>query len=186
MKVKRFLVLALVLIVALSSCMVFAADLKAIVEAEDFIKEEGGAATKTVGRVRAINGSILGWDNKGHAIEWEVDIPEDGSYKLVLRYCHNRKWNTLREIQIDGAVPVDAFKSVVFTSTGGWAKDSNDWINYTITDASGQPVMVTLTKGKHTVRMTNLGGDGDSNGSVNLDRFAFLSQEVDPEILSQK
>ncbi|MGE5605690.1 MAG: carbohydrate-binding protein [Bacteroidota bacterium] len=182
---KRFLILALVSIVALTS-MTLAADLKAVVEAEDFINEEGGMATKTVGRVRAIKGSLLGWDNKGHAIEWEVDIPEDGSYKLVLRYCHNRKWNTLREIQIDGAVPVDAFKSVVFKSTGGWAKDSNDWINYTITDASGQPAMVTLTKGKHTVRMMNLGGDTDSNGSVNLDRFAFLGKDVDPEILSQE
>lgn len=183
---KRFLILALVLVVALSASMTFAADLKAIVEAEDFVKEEGGKAQKSLGRVRAINAMINYWDNKGHAIEWEVDIPEDGDYKLVIRYCHNRNWDVLREIQIDGAVPSEAFNIVRFKSTGGWAKDSNDWINYTITDASGQPAMVTLTKGKHTVRMTNLGGDGDSNGSINMDRFGFLGKDVDPEILSQK
>ncbi|NLY76295.1 MAG: hypothetical protein GX075_13515 [Firmicutes bacterium] len=181
---KKFLVLVALVAMVFSVSSVFAADV--IVEAEDFVKEEGGSVTKTVGRVRANKESILGWDNKGHALEWEVDIPEDGSYKLVLRYCHNRNWNTLREIQIDGQVPHEAFKSVVFKSTGGWAKDRNDWQNFTVCDAEGNPVMIELTKGKHTVRMLNLGGDdGGDNGSVNMDRFAFLAKDTDPGILGK-
>lgn len=180
---KRLLVLTLIALVALTS-MALAADLQVIVEGENFTKEEGGTVTKVGGRVGANLEMITSWDNAGHAIEWEVDIPETASYKLVLRVCNGRAWTTYRDVMIDGQYPADAFKKIAIISTGGFAKTSNDFINVTVCDAQGQPVLVELTKGKHIVRINNLGGEG-GNGGTGLDRFGFLGKDVDPSVLGQ-
>ncbi len=178
---KKILVLVLIALFALTS-MALAADV--IVEGENYTKEEGGAAQKVGGRVGATAEMVTSWDNPNHAIEWEVDIPEAGSYKLVIRVCNGRAWTTFREVMIDGQYPSDAFKKIAIKSTGGFAKTSNDFINVTVTDAQGQPALVELTKGKHVIRMNNLGGEG-GNGGTGIDRFGFLGKDVDPSVLGK-
>ena len=178
---KKILVLVLIALFALAS-MALAADV--IVEGEDYIKEEGGSAQKVGGRVGATGLMVTSWDNPGHTIEWEVDIPEDGSYKLVIRLCNGRAWTTYRDVMIDGQYPHEAFKKIAIISTGGFAKSSNDFINVTVSDAQGQPVLVELTKGKHVIRMNNLGGDS-GNGGTGIDRFGFLGKDVDPSVLGK-
>lgn len=178
---KKVLIILLIALFAMTN-MVLAADV--IVEGEDYIKEEGGSGQKVGGRVGATGLMVTSWDNPGHAFEWEVDIPEDGSYKLVIRVCNGRDWTTYREILIDGQHPSDAFKKVAIMPTGGFAKTSNDFINLTVSDAQGQPALVQLTKGKHIVRMVNLGGES-GNGGTGIDRFGFLGKDVDPSVLGK-
>ncbi len=178
---KKILVLTLISLFALTS-MALAADV--IVEGESFIKEEGGSLQKVGGRVGATGEMITSWDNKGHAVEWEVDIPEAGSYKLVLRFCNGRNWVTYRDVMIDGKYPSEAFKKIAIKPTGGFAKSANDFINLTVSDAQGQPALVELAKGKHVIRIGNLGGDGD-NGGTGMDRFGFLGKDVDPSVLGK-
>lgn len=178
---KKFLVLVLIAIFALAG-MAFAADV--IVEGEKFAKEEGGSCLVVGGRVGATGEMISGWDNPNHAVEYEVDIPEAGSYKLVIRVCNGRGWVTYRDAMIDGKYPSDAFKKIAIKPTGGFAKSANDFINITVTDAQGQPAMVELAKGKHIVRFNNLGGEA-GNGGTGMDRFGFLGKDVDPSALGK-
>src|SRR3989304_4017277 len=55
--------------------------------------------------------------------------------------------------------------------------------NLVVSDSNKQPVLIKLSKGKHTVRGINLGGDS-GNGGGNLDLIAFLSKDVKPEALN--
>lgn len=54
----------------------------------------------------------------------------------------------------------------------------------TVSDAQGQPVLAELTKGKHVVRMVNLGGKS-GNGGTGIDRFEFFGKDVDPSVLGK-
>ena len=181
---KVLFLAAIITVLAFAVTMAIAADLKVIVEAESFTKEEGGSVEKISGRVAASNSCLLGWNNQGHALEWEVNIPEDAEYKVVLRYANGRKWTVYRDLQIDGAYPGDAFKKITLPATGGFSKTSNDWKNLTVSDSQGQAALFKLTAGKHIVRMNNLGGDKD-DGATNLDSFGFLGKDVDASVLGK-
>lgn len=183
-KMKKVLaVFTLLSVLLLAFSVAFAAELKVIVEGENFTKEEGGAVKKVDGRPASSNNSaIAGWDNAGHVIEWEVDIPETADYKIVLRYCNGRDWETYRELLIDGQSPNEACKKIVLPATGGFGKDANNYKNLTVVDANNQPVLVNLSKGKHVLRMINRGGAG-ANGSANFDCIGFLGKDVDPNVL---
>jgi hypothetical protein len=162
------------------------ADLKVIVEAENFLREENGAVTKTAGRIESSgNNCLLGWNNKGHAIEWEVVIPETGQYKIVLRYANGRNWTTLRSLTVDGQVPAKAFERIELLPSGGFAKTENNWQNLTVVDERHEPVLVEMAQGKHQVRMVNLGGIGNDDGATNLDAIGFLGKTVDPNVLGK-
>ena len=184
MKMKKVLaVLTLLAVLLLAFSVAFAAELKVIVEGENFTKQEGGAVKKVDGRPASSNNSaIAGWDNAGHVIEWEVDVPETGDYKIVFRYCNGRDWEAYRELLIDGKLPNEAFKKIVLPVTGGFGKDANNYLNLTVVDAKSQPVMVNLTKGKHVLRIANIGGAG-ANGSANFDCIGLLGKDVDPNVL---
>ena len=159
-------------------------DVSVIVEAEDFAKEEGGQVAKTTDRPGTSgNVCITSWDNDGHILEWQVDISQEGEYQIVLRYAGGRAWKVYRELQIDGSVPGDAFKKISWEPTGGFCRNASEWKNLVVTDSNKQPALVNLSKGKHTVRMTNLGGDG-ANGGGNLDLFAFLSKDAKLDALN--
>jgi hypothetical protein len=181
---KRFCFLVF-LAAAVFSVAVFAAEQKVIVEAEKYVKEEGGSLKTADGRVDSSgNSCIMNWNDKGHVVEWNVEIPESGEYKMVFRYSGGRKWNIFREVKIDGKIPADAFKQVTFVPTGGFTKDTNFWKNFTVTDSKGNPVLVTLSKGKHLLRIANLGGDGQ-DGAANFDSIGFLSKDVDSNVLGK-
>ena len=155
-----------------------------IVQAEKFLEQEGGKTQRMNDRVGA-DACIAYWDAEGHNITWEADIPADGEYKVVLRYCHGRKANVYRSFLVDGAAPVPAFAKIALTPTGGWCKSGNDWRNYTIADEGGNPILITLTAGTHKFTMENLGADAGERASVNFDAFAILTPDADPNLLGE-
>lgn len=155
-----------------------------IVEAESFVKQDGGTAVKTSDRpATSGNVCVSSWDNKDHWIEWEVNIPQDGEYQMVMRYAGGRAWTVYREFQIDGKTPSDAFKKIVWETTGGFGRNAAEWKNLVVSDSNNQPALLKLTKGKHTIRGINLGGDS-GNGGGNIDLIAFLSKDVKPDSLN--
>ena len=181
---KKILVLVTLLAMVFAVSIAFASNQQVIIQAEDYAREEGGKAEGIVGRLGATNLLLAYWDKQGHAIEWDVEIPETGLYKVVIRYCQNRRFDVYRDFQIDGKYPHPAFEKIVFADTGGWSKSSNDFVNLVDSDAEGKPVLIELTKGKHVVRMNNIGAASDAaNPSINLDAFAFLGKDVDPSVV---
>jgi hypothetical protein len=168
------------------SVILSAADVKVIVEAEKFKSEKGGTLKTADGRAESSgNDCILNWNDNGHIVDWDVEIPADGEYKMVLRYSGGRSWDVYREVKIDGKIPSKEFEKITLVSTGGFTKDKNFWQNYTVVDASGQPAMIHLTKGKHLLTIANLGGEDEQDGAANFDSIGFLSKETDANVLGK-
>lgn len=178
-------VLSLVMVLVFGSVL-FAEGKKVIVEAESFTKEQGGKLKNYTGRPETSGNSCMTtWNDKDHVVEWTMEVPESGQYKVVLRYANGRAWTVFRDMKIDGAYPSEAFKKITLPVTGGFSKDTNNWKNLTIFDAKNQPALVTLTKGKHTIRMNNLGGEDDQDGASNFDAIGFLDSSLDASILGK-
>jgi len=53
--------------------------------------------------------------------------------------------------------------------TGGFSGDTSDWAHAVVRDAKGKWLVLHLTAGEHTVKMTNLDGKG-----MNLDYVALM------------
>jgi enterochelin esterase-like enzyme len=153
-----------------------------LIEAEKFNREGGSDTVKiTPDRPGTTGGYCVTGDNTaGHWLEWDFTVPETGSYTVVLRYAGGRTWNVYREISIDGTVADASFSRVLLGPTGGFGRNSDEWKNQTVAREAGKAAEIKLSKGSHTLRITNRGGDGD-NGAVNLDLVAFLSPGTDPE-----
>lgn len=87
------------------------------------------------------------WKTVGEWVEWDLKVPKDGLYTLVLRYKQDMKPAdvSFRTLYIDGEIPFSEAKSLPFTYNGGWQ-----------TDALGNEdgaYKFYLTEGKHTLRL---------------------------------
>lgn len=87
------------------------------------------------------------WKYSGQWVEWTVDVPEDGYYKLGFKFKQSfvRGLFTTREITIDGKVPCEELQTVRFNYASGWQ-------NMEVGDGD-QPYYFYLTKGEHTIRL---------------------------------
>jgi hypothetical protein len=155
-----------------------------IVAGSTFSAQEGGKVQMFSDRV-ASDLMVSYWDNEGHNLTWDVNVPKDGQYKIVIRYCHSRKADVYRSFLIDGKALNPVLAKFAMPPTGGFAKTANDFANFTVMDGAGKPVLITLTAGKHTVTMQNLGADAGEKGSIGLDKFGILTPTADPNILGK-
>ncbi len=96
-------------------------------------------------RLNTIGGS--GWSNPMQSITWEFVVPEDGLYKIGLRFRQNflRGLYTARSIEIDGEPLFDELSDTRF-------KYSGDWQLKVLGD--DEPFMFNLKKGRHTITLT--------------------------------
>jgi hypothetical protein len=155
-----------------------------VFQASTFTKEDGGTVKPQKGRVDANGDVLINWNNAGHWLEWTVDIPNTGNYEFCFRVAAGRAWETYRDLKIDGQSPGADFDKIVFATTGGFARDKNDWANVVVKDAKGRPVLVNLTKGSHIIRMTNLGG-AEGDGACNFDTIAIAPKDYDLSALGK-
>jgi hypothetical protein len=126
----------------------------AFAEAEDFCKQGLGEVRLFV-RPGTSGRLITYWHEViGHWLEWKVNVPRTGEYKIILKYATQCN-DTQRDLKIDGAYPSDAFKRFHLPNTGGFCAEKDDWAYYTIGGAK-DPASVCLAAGTHTIRMTNL------------------------------
>jgi hypothetical protein len=82
--------------------------------------------------------------DSGDYVEWNVDVPSDGTYTLLFRYANGGFAGRPLAVTVDGGTA----STQPFDTTGDWAS----W--------SVQPVVVTLSAGHHTVRAATTGANG--------------------------
>lgn len=124
------------------------------VEAESFSGQGGGGDVRVYERPGSSGKMITYWHEViGHWLEWTVNVPKAGDYRIVLKYASDCD-STTRDLTIDGATPGNAFKTFVLPRTGGFCSTRDDWAYYMIGDAAA-PATVSLTAGPHTLRMSN-------------------------------
>ncbi|MBO9598373.1 MAG: extracellular solute-binding protein [Cohnella sp.] len=101
-------------------------------------------------RINTIGGT--NWKLPGQWIEWEVDVKEDGLYKIALKRKQDqlRGIYATRSLMIDGQYPFKEMKRIRFDFNRDWEMDVL---------GGDEPYLFHLTQGKHVIRLTNTLGD---------------------------
>ncbi|TDD80331.1 carbohydrate-binding protein [Actinomadura darangshiensis] len=117
-----------------------------------------------------LSGPVVATDHKGYTgsgfadfrhdsgdyVQWDVDVPSDGTYTLLFRYA-----NAIGDRPLAVAVDGGAATTQPFASTGNW----DAW--------SAQPVVLNLSAGRHTVRASATGANGP-----NIDNLGVSAGKV--------
>lgn len=95
--------------------------------------------------------NVLGgeqWSSPGQWVEWTVDVPETGNYKLAIRYRQKEKTNSIsyRRLFVDGKIPFEEAAAIPFSYKNSWQVTS-------LKNAS-----IYLEQGTHTIRMEAVTG----------------------------
>jgi hypothetical protein len=136
----------------------------ALAQAEDFAREGGGKVTVTDRKAAAFGECFFKWDDRGHWVEFDVEIEHEGYYQVVLRYCREGG-PVVRSLTIDGEFPHAVARKMEMDGTGGWSNGADNWRYYALEwPLVGKPFLVHLRRGRHAIRLENTSG-----GGVNLD-----------------
>lgn len=118
-----------------------------------------------------------GWQTPGETLTWEIEVPEDGLYKVGFRYRQNVviNGNAYRSLKVDGVTPFAEAKEVAYGYGGNWQFNEITYKTgeiYKKGKNKGKPVEETaylyLTKGKHQLSLTvTLGEMGEISQAVN-------------------
>jgi ABC-type glycerol-3-phosphate transport system substrate-binding protein len=89
------------------------------------------------------------WQTNGQSVTYELTVPETGFYRLSFKYRQYgmQDLSTFREIRIDGEVPFDLVSCYAFPYT-------SSFVNRTLVDPEGNPLLFFLEAGTHSLRMT--------------------------------
>ena len=134
-----------------------------LLQAESFSGQGGGEVQLREDKAGAVGKAFSHWDTKGHWLSWQVTTPRAGRYLLVLRYC--MPLSAQREVQVDGGAPFVAG----FPGTGGFGgPTANEWAHYVVHTPDQKWLVLDLSAGTHTLKLTNADGRG-----MNLDYLAL-------------
>jgi len=134
-----------------------------VAQAESFSDQGGGEVQIRQDKVGTVGEAFSHWDSEGHWLSWTVQPEQDGRYMLVVRYCTPN--SVQRQVQIDNGAPL----SQTFPGTGGFGGVSGEWSHATLRDGEGKPLVLQLTVGAHSIKMTNADGQG-----MNMDYLALV------------
>jgi ABC-type glycerol-3-phosphate transport system substrate-binding protein len=90
----------------------------------------------------------LRWLEQNQELTWTFEVPQTGLYKLGFRALQNTiaQKTSFRTIKIDGHVPFRPFLAYPFPYSASWQ-------GIVPQDASGEPYLVKLEKGRHTLSL---------------------------------
>lgn len=92
--------------------------------------------------------NTLTWKNPGDEITYEIEVFQDGLYRMAFHYKNEKEeFNSYETIMIDGEVPFQELSCYAFPYTG------SSWENEILHNESGEPYYVYLTKGMHTLTL---------------------------------
>lgn len=129
-----------------------------LVEAESFTAE-GGGEIRVSAEHRNMSGDacLFAWGDPGHWLEWTFEIPRAGTYALTIVGA-SQESVILRSMELNGA-SLPGAGVIRMEGTGGWGRSNPDeWQPFRVLAENGRPLAVSLTQGRHTLRMTNLVG----------------------------
>lgn len=131
-----------------------AEDFDRVVEKSDSVigVENSGdpsASPKSVNRVKMNYIGGAGFNRGNQSITWDFEVSKSGYYKIGMRVAqwYNDGLPSYRQIMIDGSVPFAEFDCYSF-------KYDDNWYSTTVADENGDPYLVWLEKGKHTMTLT--------------------------------
>lgn len=115
-------------------------------------------------RMNTIGGN--NWRVPGQWITWEMDVPEDGLYKIAIKSRQEllRGIYSTRSLQIDGEVPFKEMLQIPFFYNSDWQMN--------VLGTSEEPYFFYLTKGKHELKL-----------EVSLGAIAPLIRQVENSVL---
>lgn len=92
--------------------------------------------------------NVLTWTDAGTEVTYEVEAAVTGYYNLTFHYRNKKEeYNAFESIYIDGEIPFEELRSYAFAPTG------TKWANETLSDSEGNPFMIYLTAGVHTLTL---------------------------------
>lgn len=103
-----------------------------------------------------------GWQTPNESIVWDIDVPEDGLYKVAFRFRQDQviNGNSFRSLKIDGKSPFAEAETISFYYGGNWKFEE--------LQVDDETAYVYLTKGPHEVSLTvTLGGFGEVASELN-------------------
>jgi ABC-type glycerol-3-phosphate transport system substrate-binding protein len=103
----------------------------------------------TYSKIRVNNIGGYNWRRSGQWLEWKVNVPESGLYKIGMRYKQNYVIGlpVTRRLEIDGKVPFEEANTLEFQHDTKWQFDS-------LKNKNKEEYLFYLTKGEHTIRMS--------------------------------
>lgn len=115
-------------------------------------------------RINAIGG--YNWRIPNQWLEWEIDVPETGLYRIAFKSKQNfvRGIYSTRRLTIDGVVPFREMENVAFRYKSGYRIDVL---------GGEEPYLFYLEKGTRTLRLT-----------ASLGEFAPLIREVEDSLFN--
>lgn len=113
-------------------------------------------------KINTIGG--FNWRLPGQWMEWEIDVPKTGLYKIAFKSQQNfvRGIYSTRKLTIDGEVPFKEMEKIAFRYKSGYRLDVM---------GGKDPYLFKLEQGKHTLRL-----------EVSLGEFAPLIREVEESL----
>lgn len=102
-------------------------------------------------RMNTIGG--YNWRMPGQTIAWDVEVPEDGLYRIAFKYRQNqlRGIFSTRKVWIDGKIPFRELEKVPFAYSGNFKMK--------VLGEGEEPYLFHLTKGRHEIKMEVTLGD---------------------------
>ena len=88
------------------------------------------------------------WRMPGQWLEWEVEVPHDGLYRLTFaaRQNHNRGFVSSRTLTVNGVAPFAETQAIPFAF-------DNNWDLRTLSAYGGEYLLFPLTAGTNTIRL---------------------------------
>ena len=98
---------------------------------------------------KSIKRNIIGsgWNEYGQFLEWDIEVPEDGFYRIAFKYRQNeiQEAASLRKLYIDNKIPFKEAEKIGF-------EYSRNFSVY-VPEKEGMEYSYYLTKGKHTLKL---------------------------------
>lgn len=118
-------------------------------------------ADPSLKKINYIGGS--NWKYPGEIITWELNVPEDGYYRLGFSYRQSQvvNYSSYRRLLIDGECPFSEMDAIEFPYNYTWEKLS-------VEDTEGTPYLFYLEKGVHTIGL-----------QVTLGRYADVCERME-------
>lgn len=140
------------------------ADYLVVAEAESPSAQGGGEATFPTNKTGVRGTCLSGWNNRGHWVEYSVQVEHTGWYQIGLKYCVEGE-EASRGVLVDGKAIHPDLEVATLPGTGGWSNGADQWSLVPLAlPGSSDALPVRLEKGSHAIRLVNSAG-----GGMNLD-----------------